>query len=104
MEAKKTARQNGDPEGSVDFETKLQTELHKALARSIPAGTMQGEAPHAEIIRGLGLLAATFAVQTNVGERSFTEGMASYHQGICKALDVIIHEEPPEEEPRIIMP
>jgi hypothetical protein len=62
--------------------------------------------PHAEIIRGLGLLAATFAVQTNVPLADFLEGMAGYHQGVRQALGLPLEVSPLEEPagPSLILP
>lgn len=79
---------NKSDDPAEGFDSRLQLAIHQAIQRVVPPGTLPESVPHAEIIRGLGLVAAAFAVQSNVSEAAFANGMASYHRGISEALGI----------------
>jgi hypothetical protein len=59
--------------------------------------------PYPEIIRGLGLVAAAFAVQSGVPRAEFCNGMGGYHDGISEALGIEV--EPVEPKgPTLVLP
>ena len=72
--------------------------------------TRQADVPHAEVIRGLGMVAAAFAVQmaaslaadpsevptlVTEGRAEFLKGMAQYYDGIAEALGIEIEQQGP---------
>lgn len=89
---RKNAKQAAD---GRPLEERLQMAIHEAIARVIPPTMHTTDVPHAEIIRGLGLVAAAFAVQSNVSRSEFLEGMGSYHDGISEALGLEVESQGP---------
>jgi hypothetical protein len=100
--------------GSV--EERLHDAIHDAVAKVLK-GTSPADTPHSEIIRGLGMTAAAFAVQlaaslaadeTEVstliseGRPEFLRGMGDYYDGIAQAFGVDTKPEP--EGPTLVLP
>jgi hypothetical protein len=99
-----------------NVEERLHDAIHEAVAKVV-GRVSPDDVPHKEIIRGLGMTAAAFAVQLAAslaadpsevptlireGRVEFTSGMGGYYDGIAGAFGVDTAPEP--EGPTLILP
>lgn len=90
------------PNPKAFSEAHLQDALHKAIMENVPEDVMPETVPSPEIIRALGTLAASFAVQSGVDRDAFADCMKDYYDGILAALGVPAVEEP--KGPTLVLP
>lgn len=99
-----------------NVEERLHDAVHEAVSKVLK-GTAPDDVPHQQIIRGLGMTAAAFAVQLAAslaadesevptliaeGRAEFVRGMGDYYDGIAGAFGVETKPEP--EGPTIVLP
>jgi hypothetical protein len=110
------SRKSAKESQAKSVEERLHDAIHEAVAKTV-GKVSPADVPHAEIIRGLGMVSAAFAVQmaaglaadpsevpvlVNEGRVEFLKGMGQYYDGIAEALGVEIEQEP--AGPTLVLP
>jgi hypothetical protein len=108
-------RRSGKESSAKSIEERLHDAIHEAVAKVVPKSVAPPDVPHAEIIRGLGMVAAAFAVQmagslaadpsevpllVTEGRAEFLKAMGQYYDGIAEALGI----EAESQGPTLVLP